>query len=51
MNWQHLFTGLVITGWVIWVEYRLWANLRIHEETIRRTERKHGSGSLHAVEK
>jgi len=50
MNYAHLFIGLLITGWALWVEWRLWAGLKIHEETIRRTERK-GSGGLHAVEK
>jgi len=50
MNYSHLFIGLVMVAWAVWVEYRLWANLRIHEETIRRTERK-GTGNLHAVEK
>jgi len=49
MNYQHLFTALLVVGWAVWVEYRLWANLKIHEETIRRTERK--TGNLHAVEK
>lgn len=29
MNWTHLFIGLVITGWVVSVEYRLWINLKI----------------------
>ena len=50
MNYRHLFIGLCTVAWVLWVEYRLWANLKIHEETIRRTEKPRTS-NLHAVEK
>ena len=50
MNYSHLFLGLLATGWALWVEWRLWANLKIHEEQLRRTERSKSS-SLHAVEK
>ena len=50
MSYAHLFIGLVVTGWVISVEYRLWANLHIWAEEhkkVQRREREH----LHAVEK
>lgn len=48
MNYSHLFIGLVVFGWAMWVEWRLWANLRIHEETQKRAEKR---SALHAVEK
>lgn len=35
MNWTHLFIGLVIAGWVMTVEYRLWANLKILSEQLK----------------
>ena len=50
MNWTHLFVGLVIVGWAISVEYRLWANLRILTEKLR-PRVKEETSRLHAVEK
>lgn len=50
MNWSHLLIALVITGWVLSVEYRLWANLKILTERLKvgeKRERDH----LRAVEK
>lgn len=40
MNYTHLFIGLVITGWVLSVEYRLWANLRILTEQLKVGQRR-----------
>ena len=50
MNFTHLFMGIVAAAWVAWVEYRLYLNLRIHEETQKRAERRAAAG-LRAVEK
>jgi hypothetical protein len=50
MNWTHLFIGLVVASWVLSVEYRLWANLKILSEQLKvgqKRERDH----LRAVEK
>ena len=52
MNWTHLFLGLVAVGWLISVEYRLWANLRILTEfQTRVTKQREAPSHLHAVEK
>lgn len=51
MNYSHLFIGLVITGWVISVEYRLWANLRILSEQLKVGQKRADRDHLHAVEK
>lgn len=53
MNWAHLFLGLVGIGWLISVEYRLWANLRILTEFQNRVSKRSGEvpSHLHAVEK
>jgi hypothetical protein len=52
MNFTHLFVGLVAVGWLISVEYRLWANLRILSEfQARVTKSKEPPSHLRAVEK
>lgn len=51
MNWTSLFVGLVAVGWLISVEYRLWANLRILTEFQNRVSKREAPGHLHAVEK
>ena len=49
MNWGHLFIGAVVAGWVLSVEYRLWANLNIWAEQQKRVTKQRDH--LHAVEK
>jgi hypothetical protein len=51
MNWTHLFLGLIVVGWLISVEYRLWANLRILTEFQSRVTKKETPSHLRAVEK
>lgn len=52
MQWTHLFLGLVAVGWLVSVEYRLWANLRILTEfQARVTKSREAPSHLHAVEK
>ena len=51
MNWLHLFVGLVAVSWLISVEYRLWANLRILSEFQARVSKKETPSHLRAVEK
>jgi hypothetical protein len=52
VNYSHLFIALVITGWVLSVEYRLWANLKILNETLAIGKNKPPrTDRLHAVEK
>lgn len=47
MNYAHLLIGLLITGWVVSVEWRLWTNLKILSEQMKpKRERE-----LHAVGK
>lgn len=45
MNWTHLLLGLIAVGWVVSVEYRLWANLRILSERFKGERPSH----LHAA--
>lgn len=52
VNWTHLFLGLVAVGWLVSVEYRLWANLRILTEFQNRVSKRGEAPShVHAVEK
>jgi hypothetical protein len=52
MQWTHLFLGLVAVSWLISVEYRLWANLKILSEFQSRvTKAKETPSHLRAVEK
>jgi len=51
MNWTHLFVGLVVVGWLVSVEYRLWANLRILNEFQGRIIKKDAPSHLRSVEK
>ena len=50
MNLTHLFVGLVAVAWLVSVEYRLWANLRILSEFQAKVAKKDPS-HLRAVEK
>ena len=51
MNYAHLLIGLVITGWVVSVEYRLWANLKILTEQMKVGQKQKERDHLRAVEK
>lgn len=52
MSYSHLFIALVITGWVLSIEYRLWMNLKILNETLAIGKTKPPRNDhLHAVEK
>jgi hypothetical protein len=46
VNYAHLLIGLGITAWVISVEYRLWANLRILNEQLKVGQKR---GNLSSV--
>lgn len=35
MIWSHLLIALVITGWVVSVEWRFWTNLKILTEQMK----------------
>jgi hypothetical protein len=48
VNWTHLFIGVVVASWVLSVEYRLWANLRILSEQLKVGQKR---SDLHAVGK
>jgi len=50
VNWTHLFVALVVVGWAVSVEYRLWANLRILTEKLKPRMREESS-HLHSVGK
>ena len=47
MNWSHLLIALVITGWVVSVEWRFWTNLKILTEQMKPKR----EANLHAVGK
>jgi hypothetical protein len=51
VNWTNLFLGLVVVGWLVSVEYRLWANLRILTEFQARVTKSKEPSHLRAVEK
>ena len=46
MNWTHLFIGAVAAGWVLSVEYRLWANLKILSEQLKQKRNLNSVGGM-----